>query len=311
MSPDLNVLPWILTVLSTSFLLILVRQKQTLQTLISDLHSRLEAGREGYELLSRELDQTVVHLQANRQSLADAEAALKDLKDRYVKKELQHQKDIQEQKDERQGLLLRLEHLEQESVTLKEQLAESDLELKNALDNERAHSQAHLQAGSQAAKQKQQQLQQQIADLKKESSQQQQSLAKQAAKVARLNEILKAVDPTETKKAKRKLKQMEQLYISIKGRKELTEERNANLEAAVRHLAAHLTGTPLEENAPLGQVLGRALNQIGVELGEADMEEGTMADDVATQEAINPQELVASVAANDQFAGEGGEGHLS
>ena len=75
----------------------------------------------------------------------------------------------------------------------------------------------------------------------------------------------------EAQALKRKLAQIERLYAGMKGLRELAEERNNNLETAVRKLATH-TLQSLRSNksedlpTTLGPLVGGALELIGAEL---------------------------------------------
>ena len=80
----------------------------------------------------------------------------------------------------------------------------------------------------------------------------------------RLREILKKVDPSETKKLKARQRSQEQLFRSIKNLREMADERNQNWETAIRLLAAHVLGhQDLQLDEPIGPLLGAALEKIG------------------------------------------------
>ncbi len=78
----------------------------------------------------------------------------------------------------------------------------------------------------------------------------------------------KSGDPVELKRFKRKVAQYERLYSSMKGLRELSEERNRNWEVALTKLSAWI----LEEKgiAPIptaiGPLVGTALQSIGAQL---------------------------------------------
>lgn len=78
-----------------------------------------------------------------------------------------------------------------------------------------------------------------------------------------------AVDPIEIKKVRRKIAQYDRLYSSMKGLREMTEERNRNYEVALRKLSAWIV-TKTQGNARLpdgiGPLVGRALEIIGAQL---------------------------------------------
>jgi hypothetical protein len=84
------------------------------------------------------------------------------------------------------------------------------------------------------------------------------------------------VNPEEVRLLKRKLAQFERLYAGMKGMRELADERNHNLETAVRKLATYTLKTQQTEAngasaaipTTLGPLVGGALEVIGAVLIE-------------------------------------------
>lgn len=86
-----------------------------------------------------------------------------------------------------------------------------------------------------------------------------------------LEKRARSADPAEMRKLKRKIGQYERLYSSMKGLREMTEERNRNWEVALRKLSQWvITEGPGRRGgaAPqeIGPLVGQALTAIGAQL---------------------------------------------
>lgn len=84
-------------------------------------------------------------------------------------------------------------------------------------------------------------------------------------------------DPDEMRKLRRKIAQYDRLYGSMRGLKEMTEERNRNWEVALKKLATHILNERgmREHEIPkmIGPMVAEALQAIGTQLID-DNEEG-------------------------------------
>ena len=80
------------------------------------------------------------------------------------------------------------------------------------------------------------------------------------------------VKPEELKRWQLKVARLEQLYATMKGLRELAEERNENWETALRFFALHILGkTPaLSAESSIGSLVGEALEKIGATLVDDD-----------------------------------------
>ena len=78
----------------------------------------------------------------------------------------------------------------------------------------------------------------------------------------------KVGDPLELRRLKRKAAQYERLYNSMKGLRELSDERNRNWEVALRKLSAWIVEEKGLEPAPtaIGPLVGTAMQAIGAQL---------------------------------------------
>lgn len=104
--------------------------------------------------------------------------------------------------------------------------------------------------------------------------------AREAAErhVAKVSEVKdKNADASaEVRRLKRKVAQYDRLYASMKGLREMSDERNRNWEVALRKLAGHVVGQHGASQhgiskadaaeAPLGPLVGKALQIVGAQL---------------------------------------------
>lgn len=85
-----------------------------------------------------------------------------------------------------------------------------------------------------------------------------------------LEKRFKDADPQEMRKLKRKMAQYDRLYASMKGLKEMADERNRNWEVALRRLSEALLpkvgAHAYTGQEPLGPLVGQALQSIGAQL---------------------------------------------
>lgn len=81
----------------------------------------------------------------------------------------------------------------------------------------------------------------------------------------------KALDPGELRKLKRKIAQYDRLYSSMKGLREMSEERNRNWEVALRKLSLWVLAEEGETRPdlaqlPIGPLVAKSLQAIGAQL---------------------------------------------
>jgi predicted nucleic acid-binding Zn-ribbon protein len=89
---------------------------------------------------------------------------------------------------------------------------------------------------------------------------------------AEMETKVKTGDPEEVTKARRKAAQMERLYQSMRGLKEMSDERNANWESALRKLSVWILEQknikPGKNSAIIGPLVSQALQATGQQLIE-------------------------------------------
>jgi hypothetical protein len=81
----------------------------------------------------------------------------------------------------------------------------------------------------------------------------------------------KAMDPAELRKLKRKIAQYDRLYSSMKGLREMSEERNRNWEVALRKLSLWVLADggetrPDLAQMPIGPLVAKSMQAIGAQL---------------------------------------------
>ena len=104
-----------------------------------------------------------------------------------------------------------------------------------------------------------------------------------------LEKKAKLLDPLEIKRLRRKLGGYERLYASMKGLRDMTDERNRNWEVALRKLASYIVtlkhagkGTTPEAIGPL---VGEALELIGAQLVDEQVDFSPVRESASAQKA--------------------------
>ena len=104
-----------------------------------------------------------------------------------------------------------------------------------------------------------------------------------------LEKRLKQGDPLEIKRLRRKLAGYERLYSSMKGLRDMTDERNRNWEVALRKLAAFIVttkhGSGYVVPEAIGPLVGEAMELIGAQLVDDSVDYSTVRDSEAAQKA--------------------------
>ncbi|MEN9836208.1 MAG: hypothetical protein RL011_2401 [Pseudomonadota bacterium] len=163
------------------------------------------------------------------------------------------------------------EKLELQKKHLERQLAKSEEQLSIA-EQQRLAATERLTASEQQLSDLQRRAREEKSTLQQEISLRdkdwQARLYEAEKSKATAEKAAKSGDPVELKRLKRKVAQYERLYSSMKGLRELSEERNRNWEVALSKLSAWI----LEEKgfasipSAIGPLVGTALQSIGAQL---------------------------------------------
>ena len=164
------------------------------------------------------------------------------------------------------------EHLLEQITVLTSQLSENVREKKAALDevhslNTQMEARAHsLTEG----------LRTQIADLQTKLNEAKRERSFAVSQLEKVTSETGMVKPEELRRWQQKVARTEQLYASMKGLREMAEERNENWETALRFFAAHILGQNAEavKTTSIGTLVGDALEKIGATLVNDDEEQG-------------------------------------
>lgn len=235
------------------------RKVSHLQALLQEAANRFQLGKDAYKKLAAENKSLMDQESMRRQTIATLEKSLEEARSRLAMSKRELEDICQRHAEDLKKIQLQKDHLFEERHVLLEQLKESDLVKNNALKDLRSH------VLEQEMKSK--------ANLTQQKEQLQEAQRRAGAlevELRRLKTEYAKVNPQESARNRSKAREMERLFQSMKGLRELAEERNHNLEVAVRQLAAYVTCKPVlgadGSQTPLGPLVGEALEKIGVQL---------------------------------------------
>ena len=270
-------IPILVCVATTIAALVLYRKLSNTKLVLADAHSRLDAGRKGYSNLKEEHKSCIKSLDDAKSLLKDMEQTVSDSRNKYSKVALSHENEIAGFQTDIRKLNLKIDHLEEENNALKSQLHNMESEQKEQINEIKSDLESKLRAKYKNLDEQDRAQKAQLQEDKAEKVEKEKEISKLRKKVAHLTSILKKVDPEENRKNKRKARHMEQLYQSMKGLRDLADERNRNWEVALTKLSNHVLEKPLDESNSqkqgIGATVGAALEKIGTTLvvdSEAD-----------------------------------------
>lgn len=262
----------------------------------SGLYSLLLEGANRYEDLRQRMGQLEAAAQkADQKATKDREnhqKLEKDLHEAYQKNTALLQgaqaKD-HELKLVRDTLEAQRGHLERHLLKLTEQL--------KTLEDEKHHREAASRDEIQALRERLQverrEFDHRTTALKIELSHREKDLTAKSQELEKerssVEKKLKQGDPIEVKRLRRKLAGYERLYSSMKGLRDMTDERNRNWEVALRKLAAFIVttkhGAEYELPESIGPLVGEAMELIGAQLVDDSVDYSTVRDSAAAQKA--------------------------
>ena len=246
------------------------RKAASLQSVLVEAANRFEAGRKHNHTIESDLKNLHDRFQNSRDTIAKLEKHLDEARAKVANhtKTLDAQKAAQGGENDR--LQLKVDNYEQQITALTAQLIEGEsgrraLQARvEELSKDLIHRKEQRET-AQRAGQETNQLQDEIRKLREKVSESERDRQAAMRDAEKYKDLLKKFDPTELKKAKQRLSKMEQLYSSMKGLREMAEERNENWEVALRALSLHiLQGQAVDMN--LGPLVGAALEKAGAVL---------------------------------------------
>jgi len=184
-------------------------------------------------------------------------------------KEKELREELQARVDELASIDRKSEHTGEQIQVLTSQLKEADAERKAAeLRAQRAEEELHkrIDAAKVDAETR-------LEKVQVESRKNRVELAALQSKLAAAEAELKQGNPEDVKRLKKKVAQLEHLLTSMRGLKEMAEERNQNWEVALKILAKEqmrTRGVKLQGNESLGLLVSSALELLGTELVQED-----------------------------------------
>jgi chromosome segregation ATPase len=264
----IELMPTLVSALALIFLAAALYSRNQLKqnkALLADVSSRLESlsqKTKRWEDQSRQADENSNKF---RQQAVQLEKQVEDLKQKLSERNHESQKFKTDRDLILERSTLQREHLEEQVKAMSEQLAEAIRDKKELQDE---HSKTKKLADNK--------LQEQLDIVRQQAKETQTGLQQSRREKQQLELELKKVKeevghvkPEELQKLKQKLARTEQLYNSMRGLRELAEERNKNWETALRFFTAHVLQKPLGpelQNESIGRLVGEALEHIGVSL---------------------------------------------
>jgi chromosome segregation ATPase len=245
-----------------------VSQLQEVQRKISQSEERMEKATNEFKRLREQV----------QGAKGDAKAKEKELRD-----------ELQAKIDELASIDRKGEHTVEQIQVLTSQLKEADRERKAAeVRADRAEQELHKRIDAAKAD-----AEARLEQIQSESRKNRVELAAVQTKLSAAEAELKQGNPEDVKRLKKKIAQLEHLLTSMRGLKEMAEERNQNWEVALKILAKEqmrTRGIKLQGNESLGLLVSSALELLGTELVNDDPSTAV----AATQESTSTSTVAMS-----------------
>lgn len=251
------------------------KRLENLNALLSEAATRYQTARSDAQAAESKL-------QKSRKDAADITARLTQFEKQKAAKDGQlstlqknHDKAL---KEVNENLARLTDHSQAQQKALAEQLSEAIRDKHQALEQLNKLSSQKTKLSPKEIKE----LESKLAQLGEEHKRLKSELKKAQQLIGKQNDVLKVANPKIVKKLQAKVSKLETLYASMKGLKDMSEERNQNWETALRYMAAHITQKDVDLTAPMGAVVGPALEKLGTQLVVDDEENAQ--DDVKDHE---------------------------
>ncbi|MBF0443227.1 MAG: hypothetical protein HQK54_15065 [Oligoflexales bacterium] len=287
-------LGYLLAAVFAFFSFVTYRKFLRLKALFSEAATRLQIGQKSYDELVENEKKLNLKLEQSRVMVLDLEKIIEDGRSKYSKQSLELQDLRTKFESQLEKLTRERDHLAEESEVLMKQVKEADLNLRK-LSSEGKEQSKKTGADQQELKEK---FDRELSELRKQFASIEKEKKNLAMEVDKLRDILKKVDPKIIQRSKQKVKEMEQLYCSMKGLREMAEERNQNWEVALRKFAEHILEKPCPDKS-IGPLVGEALEKIGCtlvhdEISEAEFRERRSRETPAVENAGDIKKSVSS-----------------
>ena len=244
------------------FSLFTYSRAQTLRTFLTDAAKRFELGKRAYHELEKEFGNSEQQIAQLQITVSKYESALDEARSMLANKNREIDSMDQSKRDALREAELEIDNLTLHAQDLKQQLSEFN----NA---DRSNNDQTIVA-----------LQEEVSTLKSQNE----GLKKKAeaalhdnglltTRIDKMEKFLGTVDAAEINRIKKRAQTLEQLYKSMKGLRELAEERSHNWEIALTQLANHVLkqeGVKLLPTHTFGQKVAMALEKIGGALIQDD-----------------------------------------
>lgn len=266
----LIIIGFVLAVIGGATSFIFWRRGGGFKTLLTEAANRFEESRRRVSELEEKLAKSNEKLSAVKETVGKLEKGIDDARAKSAS--LVKQLELKEQeyqlfmdKVDRQR-----EHLSKQVEVLTRQLTESDQMRKDA----ELHFDAASKAMDERVRQAREEAQAQVRDARSRTQDLEKKTARAEAEVDRIKKEFEKVDPEEIRRVKRKTAQYAKLYASMKGLRDMAEERNRNWEVALRKLSTwivdHAPGKSGRQvtsaTVGFGKLVGEALERIGAGL---------------------------------------------
>ncbi len=264
------------------------------QAVLADVSSRLEALTKQNKQQEQGLRNAQDNADKYRQQSAQADKQVDDLKQKLSDRTAEWNKLKSEREEVQKRFLLQREHLDEQVQVLTQQLSEAIREKKIVQDEN-----IRLQKdGDEKSRQAMEILRQQVREAQQQTQQVRREKQQIESQLARAKEETPRVKPEDLQRYKQKVVRLEQLYGSMRGLRELAEERNKNWETALRYFAGHILEKPLDaelQTQSIGRLVGEALEKIGASLVIETRAEAAAAEAAAVAAAADHSPIAAPV----------------
>lgn len=257
---------FVLSLILVIFVFIFYRRAARLDVLLTEASNRLKLGENAYNDLKNQLKNQNVKLEKKGEALTNIEKALAEARERNSSLN----QGIRDAKTEHQAYIDKLtrqrDHFQEQVNVLTTQLQDSDAQKRQAEDEIKARLNETTSKNNKEIAV----LHKKNKELTDELSENEKREKTYKGEITKLKGLLKKIDMDGIRKSKQRSLRLEQLYTSMKGLREMAEERNQNWEVALRKLSAHiLSKSDVDEEGnplPIGPLVGAALEKAGLAL---------------------------------------------